>query len=422
MATEAAQEHDYRHYDGLVRLRSWCEPLIVMLVTVLICLASSHMRSTPYNTYVRLAQSILQGHLWIEYPGKWLDAVAYHGHYYSVDAPLPALLLIPFVLIFGQNTNQTFFVIGIATCIMGLAHALLVRLKVERVARWMLVLFLFAGTDLWWCAQLGDIWFVAHLCAMAAVFGALLELAGAGRAWIVGLCFIAAFFSRNTELFSGLIFTYLLAIGGLNEKVTSLVAIRTLDLKAKQRLAIFAGFVAGGVVLWLLYNEAMWGTLVDIGHTLYYHADAWGSPTGSPFRLSYLPYEIYSYFFRAPILVEYLQQVQWPYLKVDMPGVALTFTSPALVLALRAQYPRPLIILMWMTTFFVAAPSFLYYLDGWYQFGMRHALDFEPFLFVLMALGVRQGMPLYGKFLCGYSALAGAWGVWWWNTFMRTGS
>ena len=80
------------------------------------------------------------------------------------------------------------------------------------------------------------------------------------------------------------------------------------------------------------------------------------------------------------------------------------------------------VVALWLATAFVAAPDFLYYLNGWYQFGMRHALDFMPFLFVLMALAVRAKMPAWGMILCVYSAIAGAWGVWWWNVYMRTGT
>jgi hypothetical protein len=52
---------------------------------------------------------------------------------------------------------------------------------------------------------------------------------------------------------------------------------------------------------------------------------------------------------------------------------------------------------------------------------MRHALDFMPYLFVLMALAAPKKMPAWAIGLCIYSALAGAWGVWWWNLVMRTG-
>ena len=170
------------------------------------------------------------------------------------------------------------------------------------------------------------------------------------------------------------------------------------------------------------YDELMWGTVWDIGHTVYYHADAWGSPTGSPFQLSYVPYQIYSFFFRAPIFVEWLQHAQWPYVRPDLNGIALTFTSPALVLAFLAKTPRNLVIALWITTALVAAPAFMYYLNGWVQFGSRHFLDFMPYAFALMCIGVRERLPRWGIALIIWSALVGAWGVWYWNNFVRVGT
>jgi hypothetical protein len=186
------------------------------------------------------------------------------------------------------------------------------------------------------------------------------------------------------------------------------------------QLRSFGIVLAAAVIAFIGYDELMWGTIDDIGHTLYYHQDAWGAPTGSPFQISYMPYQIYSFFFRGPELVEWLQHVQWPYIKPNTNGVALTFTSPALVLTLLAREPRRIVIALWITTALVAAPSFLYYLNGWVQFGMRHMLDFLPYLFALMALGVRDRLPRWGIVLIIYSAAVGAWGVWYWNAFVRT--
>ena len=188
------------------------------------------------------------------------------------------------------------------------------------------------------------------------------------------------------------------------------------------RLRGFAAVCTLALAGWLGYNEAMWGTWNDIGHTLYFHQDAYGQKTGSPFALAYVPYQLYSFFLRAPVFVEWLQRVQWPYLKADNAGIALTFTSPALILAFRARAPRVTVGALWAAALLVAVPNLLYYLNGWYQFGMRHALDFEPFLFVLMAIAVRERMSVWGYALCGYSAAVGTWGVWYWNTFMRTGN
>ncbi len=404
-------------------LARYGEGLAVAVLAFAVALFSSHFRSTPYNSYVRLADAVLHRHLWIDYPGSWLDAVAYGGKHYIVDAPFPALLMLPLVALFGTAANQTTVALLVAALCMWLAHAILCKLGVARTPRLLLLLFLFAGTDLWWCAELGDVWFLAHLCAMAAVFGAILELLGRRRGWLVGLLSLVAFFSRNTELFGIGFFAYALATGDLarfgaesrGESYGESVDVRT-------SLRSLGALLALGVLMWIGYNEAQWGTWDDIGHGLYFHADSWGQKDGPAFRLSYLPYQVYSYFMRAPIFVEYLQLPQWPYFKVDPNGVALTFTSPALLLAFFAKGPRRLVAALWMATALVAAPNFLYYLNGWYQFGMRHALDFLPYLFVLMALAVRGAMPRWGAVLCVYSAAVGAWGVWWWNAFMRTGS
>jgi hypothetical protein len=97
----------------------------------------------------------------------------------------------------------------------------------------------------------------------------------------------------------------------------------------------------------------------------------------------------------------------------------MTWTSPALAIALFARRPRPLVIGLWLATLLVAGPSFIYYVNGYAQFGMRHALDFEPFVIVLMALAIPARVPLLAKIAIGWSAIVGCWGIWFWNVFYR---
>ena len=53
-------------------------------------------------------------------------------------------------------------------------------------------------------------------------------------------------------------------------------------------------------------------------------------------------------------------------------------------------------IALWVATLLTAAPNFLYYVNGYAQFGMRHALDFEPFLVALMLLAARERIAVVG--------------------------
>jgi hypothetical protein len=183
----------------------------------------------------------------------------------------------------------------------------------------------------------------------------------------------------------------------------------------RERVRSFVSMLAPIALIWVGYNLARWGTWYDIGYTTWYHQDQAGMPTGSPFRLQYFPYELWSFFIQAPQRV-----ANYPYLAPTISGVALTWTSPALVLAFLARKPVRWVAALWVATLLCAAPNFFYYVNGFAQFGMRHALDFEPFLVALIFLAVKERLPRWGMALMGYSMIVGLWGVWFWNSFVRT--
>ena len=186
---------------------------------------------------------------------------------------------------------------------------------------------------------------------------------------------------------------------------------------AVRRLVSFGAALLPVAILWILYNEARWGTWNDIGYTAWYHQDQAGMPTGSPFRFEYLPSELWSFFVALPTFLPV-----YPWLRPEYSGVALTWTSPALLLAFLARSPARWVLALWACVMVVAAPNLLYYVNGFAQFGMRHALDFEPFLVALMMLAVRERFPRWGYVLVAYSIAVGLWGCWYWLTFVRTAS
>lgn len=368
---------------------------VAFAVTALI----SHLRPTPYNNFVLLAQAFLHGRVWIDWPGTYIDALNYGGQYYVIEAPLPALLLLPLVVLFGSAANQTLVAVVLAAVAIGAAWELGERLGVRRSNIAWICAFLLAGTDLLWCAMLGDVWFIAHVSAVCFTMLALVELSGKRRGWLVALFAACAFESRFSMIGAVPVYAYLLVYqGGVRRKAIS-----------------FAAVLAGVAVLWTLYNVARWGTWSDVGYTTWYHRDQAGSPTGSPFRLSYLPYQLSSFFAQLPAAVP-----AFPYLRPEYSGVALTWTSPALILAFFARRPLAWVIALWIAAILTALPNFLYYVNGYAQFGMRHALDFEPFLVALMLLAVRDRLAWWGRALIAYSWAVGLWGCWYWLSFVRT--
>ncbi len=371
-------------------------------VALVVILATSHLRSTPYNNYVLLAQGFLHGHVWIDWPGQYIDALAYHGRHYVIEAPFPALLVLPLVALFGTHANQTLIAALLGALAIGAAWRICERLGASFPATLWLCVFLLAGTDLLWCAMLGDVWFIAHVSAVAFTLLALLESFGKKRGWLVALFAACAIESRFTMALALPIYAWL-----INEPDAGRRLLRL-------RFAGFCAVLLIVAIIWIGYNEARWGTLADIGYTTWYHADSAGSPVGSPFALHYLGYQLQSFFIAYPHF-----QAQFPYVVPDFGGIAMTWTSPALLLALAARRPRQLVLAMWVAAALTAIPNFLYYVNGYAQFGMRHALDFVPFLFVLMVMAARSAVPAWSKMLIAYSVAVGVWGCIYWNHFVR---
>ena len=374
---------------------AYAAAFVAFAVTALL----SHFRATPYNNFVLLAQALLHGRTWIDWPGAYIDALQYQGRYYVIEAPLPAILLMPFVAIFGTQTNQTVLAMVLCAVAIGAAWELGERFGLRPATNAWICAFLLAGTDLLWCATFGDVWFIAHVSAVCFTMLALVELAGKGRGWLVALFAACAFESRFSMIAAIPIYAYLVLRqpGG------------------RKAIEAFASVLVVVAALWVLYNRARWGTWNDIGYTTWYHQDQVGMPTGSPFRFSYLPYELWSFFVQMPTALS-----GYPWLRPEFSGVALTWTSPALVLAFFARKPPVWVAALWIAALLTAVPNLLYYVNGFAQFGMRHALDFEPFLVALMMLAVRQRLAWWGEALIAYSVVVGLWGCWYWLAYVRT--
>lgn len=349
-----------------------------------------------------LADAFVHGHTWINWPGAYIDALGYNGKHYVIEGPLPAILLIPWVALAGTAANQTVIAVVLCGIAIGAAWELGERLGVSFASNVWLCTFLLAGTDLLWCSMLGDVWFIAHVSAVCFTLLALVELFGKRRPWLIALWAVFAAESR---------FTLVLALP---------VYAAWLARDRDRKIGSWAGFsgvllIAGG--LWVLYNKARWGTLADIGYTTWYHEDQAGMPTGSPFRLQYLGYQLWSFFEQAPAFT-----ATFPWISPSYSGVALTWTSPALIYAFFARRPVFNVTALWLAAIVCAVPNFVYYVNGFAQYGMRHALDFIPFLFVLMLIAARDRLPVWEKVLIVYSCAASLYGVWFWNIFVRPGN
>lgn len=331
--------------------------------------AAGGLAPTPYDNDVVLASAWLHGHAWIVFPGNAIDAVPYHGKAYIVEGPLPAILLLPLVAAQGTAANQAVLSCALGGLAVCAAWRLCERIGLPATTTLAAVSFLFFGTSLFACSARAGVWPLAHVAAVCFTLLALAELFGSERAWLVALWGVAAALSRFPLVAAlPLYLVWLLRYGG----------------SAAGTLLRFAAPLVPAVAFMAWYDLARWGTLLDRGYAIWYRVmDARYPENPQLFSLAYLPRQLAFMFGLAPQAVE-----RPPWIVSGAFGLSLQYTSLPFCYALFAGW-NIRVALLWLATLATLLPSLLYFDVGpWY--GVRHALDFEPFLFALTALALRR--------------------------------
>jgi len=90
----------------------WVQGALIAIGLFFIYFATGN-ESSPYNQYALLADSFLDGRLYLEKPPDYLELARYYDNGmackgleegckgYVIDPPAPAMLLMPFVAVFG---------------------------------------------------------------------------------------------------------------------------------------------------------------------------------------------------------------------------------------------------------------------------------------------------------------------------------
>src|SRR5215216_5094674 len=168
------------------------------------------VRDTAYFNY--LADAFLHGQLYLRLiPTSTRDLSFFNGRYYLYWPPMPAVVLMPFVDIFGVDFSDVFFNVVIASMNVAVLAALfravdragLVRITANYRA--MLVFFFALGTVHVVLALFGKVWFTAQLLGFLFVglaYLAAIELKGTLSFFVTGLLMACAALTRNHLLFT----------------------------------------------------------------------------------------------------------------------------------------------------------------------------------------------------------------------------
>ncbi|MGH2454625.1 MAG: hypothetical protein ACRDF5_12865 [bacterium] len=356
---------------------------------------------TPFDHYVRLADSFLHGRVDFIDPPRHLEVTAFRGRSYMMPPPFPAILMVPYVALAGAAADQSLVshVVGAlaAACLLLLGARLMPR---RRDALWLGALAAF-GTILWYISAVGSSWFLAHAVVTAVLTLGVLETLGRGRPALIGLAVAAAYWTRFPTILTLAFFVPATARywapGGLRQW-------RRIDLAY---LIWMGAPIAAAITLNGLYNWMRFGTIADVAAAVRPGIFEEGWFGRGLFHWSYIPRHLSILFAKLPVVIDHP-----PYVLVPLTGLAIWLTTPVFVYALRARLGAESLA-AWAGVAAVAAVDFSFGNPGVLQFGYRFATDVYPLLFLLMARGMRGGVSLPAKALIVVGVAVNLWGILW---------
>jgi hypothetical protein len=378
----------HNFYRALVNL---CENPIscaILAAVVYLIFAAAGGRlfaASKFAYYNYLADAFLHGQFSLRLlPEYTLDLSLYNGQYFLNMAPFPAVLLMPFVALFGVSFNDVLFTALVAGLCVGLFAQLLRKadqiefIHVTKNQRALLVVFLAFGTVLLTLASKGKVWQTAQVVAFAftiLAYLAALTLKGKKAWFLIGLALACAMLSRPTSVFVGIFVVIYLFY---REKTWNWK-------RVLQNLLLVGLPMILGLGFFLFYNTARFGNALETG--LSYHTM---SPFFAPLYEKYGASSIH--YFPINLYYEYIYY-PLPFTQESMMGGSLFLLSPlffAVFPAILKSKPR---CEMWglLASILVAEiPIMLHMSTGWITFGPRYTLDFTVPLLLLTAKGMKK--------------------------------
>jgi hypothetical protein len=379
------------------------QTILISTVAAVVFLLTTSKDPVAFDYFVRLADAFLDGRLYVLEAPSWLnELVPGGGGWYVVYPPVPALMLVPFVAVFGVGFPQ-----NVASCIyagisVGLAWLLFGRFALTVPRRLMLTAVFGFGTVFWYVAEVGSAWYLGHVCAV--MFSTAAMVLAVDRRWpmAVGLLLGLAAISRLPVALASLgVLMLLLGIGWPIRIPRDRVEV------ARRTVALGLG-MAIPVGLYFAYNLARWGTLMDRGYTLIPGVleDPIYAKHGI-FAIEYIPRHLYAIFLQSWRYVD-----DAPFLQPDWRGLGLFLTTPLLAWIVRARLKDPRVFGSAVAIGLVSIPIITHGNIGLAQFGYRFSLDVQPFLFAILATVLERGMSRLAWLAALASILICAYGLW----------
>ena len=388
-------------------------------------------REAQLDYFTPLADAFLHGRLGLSGPqitSQLNELVPANGLAHVVYPPMPAIMLLPAVLVFGPGFDQAWASVLLGAANVVIMHAVLRGMGVTRRTGVVLALVFAFGTIVWYSAQEGTSWHFAHVVATFFMLLAIRACQLDARTALIGLLFGAAVISRLPLVLAAPFFIAYVADAARRETTGdrtvfgSLLTARPRAWHAHPSLRPFielgAPLAAGAalpVVGYLIYNHLRFGSPFQTGYALIPGLLQEAQYLHGFFSIVNIPRKLYALFLSVPTQFPEFPWVQSRHLG----GLSIVLTTPLFLWAIRARRPDWFGLGAWASVLLILIPILLHADAGGEQFGFRYAQDLYPLLFLLTVRGLQGRLSVEAWIAIAIGALVNVWGMgttyfdWW---------
>ncbi len=379
-----------------------CIPALMLLGYIFIHMlfGGTLLSYNCWDSYSLQAMSWLSGRLDMGKNYEWLELAVYNGKYYLSFPPLPSVVMLPFVLLFGEKTpsNLVSALYGIFTAMI--AYKILKKAGMKRGGAVFFAIAYVWGSNMLWLSTSGGVWFLAQglnmLLLTACVYFAQQKMQMAAYAM--------AALAVGCRPFSVCMFLPLMAYFYMVDKDRP----RADRIRGQIRPLIIPAFIA---LCYMLYNYVRFGNVLEFGHN--YLPEFTESEKGQ-FSLSYILPNLYNLLLR-PVTLRADLTLEYPLFDGFMfyianPMFLIWFAAVVKdVLQKRLDAVRLCIVIAVLAELLLLCAHKT--LGGW-QFGARYTVDMLPMALMYLLLkkdepgGISAFIMAAGMMFNLYGALA----------------
>ena len=379
-----------------------CIPALMLLGYIFIHMlfGGTLLSYNCWDSYSLQAMSWLSGRLDMGKNYEWLELAVYNGKYYLSFPPLPSVVMLPFVLLFGEKTpsNLVSALYGIFTAMI--AYKILKKAGMKRGGAVFFAIAYVWGSNMLWLSTSGGVWFLAQglnmLLLTACVYFAQQKMRVAAYAM--------AALAVGCRPFSVCMLLPLMAYFYTADKDRPMAD----RIGGQIRSLIIPVFIA---LCYMLYNYVRFGNVLEFGHN--YLPEFTESEKGQ-FSLSYILPNLYNLLLR-PVTLRADLTLEYPLFDGFMfyianPMFLIWFAAVVKdVLQKRLDAVRLCIVIAVLIELLLLCAHKT--LGGW-QFGARYTVDMLPMALMYLLLkkdepgGISAFIMAAGMMFNLYGALA----------------